>query len=58
MEETLSKMSVDQLRKILAGLGADEKTLFGTSKTTMIVLIHRMRLEARNKLLKSQKSER
>lgn len=47
MKQSLSKMKIDQLRELAASLGADKKKLYGTSKTTLIVIIHK--LESENK---------
>ena len=47
MTQRLSKMNTNQLREMAVRLGADRKTLYGTSKTAMILKIHKLQDEAR-----------
>ena len=47
MTQRLSKMKIYELREMAVRLGADRKTLYGTSKTAMILKIHRLQDEAR-----------
>jgi hypothetical protein len=42
MKQQLSKMNLNQLREIAVSLGADRKTLYGTSKTALILKIHEL----------------
>lgn len=45
MKKALSKMNIKELRELAVKLGADEKKLFGTSKTAMVVIINRLEKE-------------
>ena len=42
MKLKLNMLNCNQLRKLAVELGADEKTLYGTSKQALIILIHRL----------------
>lgn len=42
MKRQLSKMNINQLRDLAVELGADRKTLYGTSKTALIVIITKL----------------
>ena len=41
----LSKMNTNQLRDLAVELGADRRTLYGTSKQALIIKIHRLQDE-------------
>lgn len=42
MKKSLSKMSVFELRDVAVSLGADRKTLYGTSKQALIMTISKL----------------
>lgn len=41
----MSKRSINELREIAVSLGADKKTLYGTSKTAMIFVIDQLKMQ-------------
>ena len=43
----LSKMNTNQLREMAVSLGADRKTLYGTSKQAMIIIVQKLQKEVR-----------
>lgn len=43
MKESMSKKNVNELRAIAVSLGADEKSLYGTSKTALIIIIDQLK---------------
>jgi len=45
----LSRMNTNQLREMAVRLGADRKTLYGTSRTAMIIKIHKLQEEAKRR---------
>jgi hypothetical protein len=42
MKRSLSKMNTNQLRDLAVILGADRKKLYGTSKQSLIFIIHEL----------------
>lgn len=42
MKRNLSKMNTNELRELAVSLGADRKKLYGTSKQTIILMIHKL----------------
>ena len=42
MKRSLSKMNTNQLRDLAVSLGADRKKLYGTSKQSLIFIIHEL----------------
>ena len=47
MKRNLSKMNANELRELAVSLGADRKTLYGTSKQVLIIKIHKLESEAK-----------
>lgn len=39
MKRNFSKMNTNELRELAVSLGADRKRLYGTSKTSLIIII-------------------
>jgi len=40
---SMSKMNINELRNLAVSLGADRKKLYGTSKTSMIIIIDNLK---------------
>lgn len=43
MKKSLNSLKIDELRNIAVELGADRKTLYGTSKQALIIKIDRLK---------------
>lgn len=47
MKRNLSKLNTNQLRELAVSLGANRKELYGTSKQTLIIVIHKLESEGK-----------
>ncbi len=47
MKRSLSKMNTNELRELAVSLGADRKKLYGTSKQSIIIIIHKLESEGK-----------
>ena len=47
MKRSLSKMNVNELRELAVSLGAERKTLYGTSKQALIIKIGKLEKAAK-----------
>ena len=46
---SMNKRSINELREMAVSLGADRKRLYGTSKTSLILIIDRLKRENQGK---------